>query len=178
MEQKTILLLGLPGSGKSSLAKLLYSHGWSSVSAGNIIRELARNAGSGETREELQNFGKDYLEKHGEQHFAAILAEKAAKNRCSVIEGVRPIITIKHLINIIEGMVVVYIECKSHIRHHRLSERDSISLLEFQRLENHEMEVQVLAARPLANLVLDNNGPLKATFDTLFRELKRRCIIK
>lgn len=162
-----ILLIGLPGSGKSTMSILLKEKGWAIISAGDVIRELARSDNCGVTRSELQEYGKKLLMEKGDNHFAMLLAAKVDNTRNVVFEGIRPPGVINSLKSIFPDLLDIYIHASPEDRFDRLKSRDGLTEDQFRLLESHPMEKQVIALSKKTKTHIHNTGTIHDSFQEL-----------
>lgn len=155
-----VIIIGLPGSGKSTASKTLSNSGWHIVSAGDIVRSMCIKEGLGESRKVLQSYGESLFKDNGVNYFSSLLINKAPKYGCTVFEGIRPVEVIKHMKKKLQCWVV-YIESSSFNRFERLKIRDHITQYSFLKLESNSIEKQVSTMKDLANIVITNNYSLK-----------------
>jgi len=166
-----LVIVGLPGSGKSLAAGIMREVGWHVVSAGDTIRDLCISSGLETDRETLQKFGEDLLSHEGDDYFAKLLIDKALNHERVVIEGIRPV----NVINIIKqepNCILVYIDVNQENRFHRLTDRDHIGENEFSNIEKRLLEQQVATTKKLADVIIPNNGSIES-FES---EVKERLL--
>ncbi len=139
-----VVVIGLPGSGKSTAAELLRENGFTVVELGDIWRELLRKYkiprdDPRATREFTlwlrKKFGKDIYARH------AIRRVKKS-NKKTVIMGVRSTYELDYIRNHIPGIKVIAITSPFSTRFNRLKSRakpeDPKTLDDFKWLETRE----------------------------------------
>jgi len=156
-----VLIVGLPGSGKSLAASTMHELGWHIISAGDIIRNLCVKEGLSTDRETLQKFGENLLKSKGNKYFAQLLMDNISNYERVVIEGIRPV----NVINIIKkttNCTLIYIDANKNNRFHRLIDRDHLGQTAFSNIEKRLLERQVVTSQKLADIVIINNGSVEA----------------
>ncbi|MFW5444112.1 MAG: AAA family ATPase, partial [Methylococcaceae bacterium] len=137
-----VIIIGLPGSGKSTASDILSESSWNVVSAGDTVRSMCLKEGLDVDRDALQVYGESFFRKCGANAFSSILINKAPKYGCTVFEGIRPIEVIKKIQKTLNCWVI-YIESNNLIRFEMLKTRDHFTQHAFSRLENNSIEKQV-----------------------------------
>jgi dephospho-CoA kinase len=159
LSKRTVILIGLPGSGKTIGATYLKEFGFVSVSAGDVIRDLCRKEGLPLTRESLNSYGQQLLDTHGFQYFGEMLLQRARNHELIIFEGIRPPEVVQWLKSQRPETIVIYIESPEDIRLRRLVARgeDKYS----NRLAiTAAMERDIVKFKPLADVVIENVGSL------------------
>lgn len=97
MVQHLILITGMPGAGKTSLAKLFKENGYQIMSMGDVIRDLAYERGLEPSSSVLGNLAKEIRSQGGDAAVADRCVEKIRKLRIDriVIDGIRSIAEVK-----------------------------------------------------------------------------------
>src|SRR5258708_19469600 len=88
--KRAVILIGLPGSGKSTGAAFLKELGFAPISAGDTIRALCEKEGLALTRENLSAYGQRMLSEHGSDYFAELLLDKPNKLQKVQFQSIRP----------------------------------------------------------------------------------------
>lgn len=156
----SIIISGLPGSGKSLASKYFEQNNWHIISAGDILRELCIECGLPCDRSSLQLFGARILREKGNEYFASLLTNKVRMQNQIVFEGIRPLEVAK-IIKQEFSSKLIYIECCDEIRYRRLVNRDGISEKEFKLLEMNQLESQVTNFKLISDFVIENNDSIK-----------------
>jgi dephospho-CoA kinase len=98
---KTLIigLVGLPGSGKTSTAKILKDKGFKNVVLSSFIKKVLQKKGLKINRKNLQDMGDQLRKKKGADILARLALKKIKKERLkkSVIDGIRNLKEIKRL---------------------------------------------------------------------------------
>lgn len=167
-----VLLLGKSGAGKSTVANHLKARGWDVISAGDVVRR-SMGATSDTPRHALSDFGRAYLSQIGEKEFARRLIVQASPvSKAVVIEGVRPFEVARNLIELIPGMMVVFLDTPDHTRRVRVMSRESLDMVEWERRSRDSMEEAVEELRPLAAIVLSGELPPEEIADQIISAAK------
>lgn len=124
---KVYALLGLPGSGKSTVSEIFKQIGGSGVrevSLGDIVREKASEEGH-TTSEEIRKFATEMRNEHGKGIFAKYLVDEWNFTRpILVVDGIR---SPEELTRISEAtdieLIVVYVKADFETRCNRVIER-------------------------------------------------------
>lgn len=155
--KKLIILIGLPGSGKTTATNYLRGEfNLESLSAGDVVRDLCQKRGLPTTRDNLNICGGVLLNQQGYGHFGQLLLNKVTNN-VAVIEGVRPIEVVKWLKNEVESTFVVFVDVAEEVRMNRLLTRgEDMSI--FKKTILSSMETEIESFRPFADAVIANDG--------------------
>jgi dephospho-CoA kinase len=157
--KRAVILIGLPGSGKTIGAAYLKEFGFVSVSAGDVIRDLCRKEGLPLTRESLSSYGQQLLNTRGFQYFGEMLLYRACNHEMVIFEGIRPPEVVQWLKSQLPETIVIYIESPEDVRLRRLVARgeDEHS---HKLVMTAAMERDIVKFKPLADAVIENTGSL------------------
>ena len=153
---RIIFVTGLPGSGKSSVSRILESLGWHIISAGDIIREECKKARLSVDLDTLQKYGAELLKTKGDEYFSSLLMGKIKDHEKIVFEGIRPPNVLNNILATLGG-TVIYIETKQETRFNRLKYRDNITIETFNKIEKNKLEQQVKKIKKFSNIIISNN---------------------
>jgi dephospho-CoA kinase len=122
-----IILVGPPGSGKTTAARYLGSLGYTVISAGSVVGRLDLADKVITERRQLIERGEKMLREQGPQWFADRLIAEAKGHKRIAFDGIRPVATIEHIVRREPGARVFYIEANENLRRARYrNARDSI----------------------------------------------------
>lgn len=139
MRKKLIVgLVGLPGAGKSTIARYLATKGFFPVRLSGLLGAETKKQYGKINRENLQNVGNKFREEYGPAILAQWALEKAEKKQKIVIDGLRNLAEIKFLKG--KGdFFLLGIEADPKVRYQRLLKLKTKALLpkweEFIRLD-------------------------------------------
>lgn len=158
MLMPTILLAGLLGAGKSTVASILTEHfGLRSVNVGDVLADhlIKRHSIAWASRLEI---GPAFLRVHRPRDIHDFALAEAQERRATVLDGVRLASTCNELRLSLPDLEVWFIEAESELREERLKGADIPSAP--GRKEPFDYQDQQLLIRPLADLFLSNSGSL------------------
>lgn len=144
-----ISVVGLPGSGKSTVAEMLKKRKFIVIEMGDLIREKMRELGEPMTHENLREFSRKQREKYGKDAVAGYMVAKlrklkSAKTKNIAIMGLRSTYELDYLQKRIKGIVIIAVSASLKERFHRLKERhkpeDPRTMKEFKWLEQREKQ--------------------------------------
>jgi dephospho-CoA kinase len=155
----SIILIGWPGSGKTTGALHLKESEWEIVSAGDIIREKCRQKNFSVTRNILQEYGAKFLQEKGFQYFANILLSRSRNIEKTVFEGIRSLQVINLLKKTLHKVLIVFIETNFNNRKERLRMSGKQYVEEIEKIP---LESDILKVKPIANVVINNDGRINS----------------
>lgn len=159
MLSSAIILVGLPGSGKTEGATYLKDFGFVSVSAGDVVRDLCQKAGLPTTRESLSAYGRQLLATYGFEYFGKMLLNRAIQYEKVIFEGIRPPEVVQWLKTQLAETFVIYIDAPEKVRLSRLVARGEDER-SHKLVMTSSMENDIVRYKPLADVVIENTGTL------------------
>ena len=180
---KIIGVTGLIGSGKDAVSKYLAEkYGYETIGMGDIVREISRNIGRTNGRDDLQQTQKEIVEKYGWEYFAECVVKKILKNRWDkvVINGIRrpqdAIVPKRHFG---KDMTILLIDAPPKIRYKRLKQRkresDPETFEEFTRQEKNEIILfNIEETMKYYDHKIENTGDVKKLHKTIDEFMKKK----
>ncbi len=161
----TIVVVGMPGSGKDIFVRTAGSRGFAHVRMGDIVRELVREAELPMDDASVGRFASQERRSHGNDVWAARTLERLPEGRVT-IDGSRSLAEIEHFRKAFgKELVVVGIRAPAEQRFLRLSGRkredDPETWEDFEVRDRREVSWGILEALENADIVLDNDGGLQ-----------------
>ena len=176
---KVIGAVGQNGSGKDEVTKHVHRrYGAPLLSSGDMVREIAAEAGLEPTRANLQAISEQYFHRFGQGHFMRLIAQRIRRNawELAAISGIRSLEDVTILRKAFgEDFVLIHVSVTDpHVRYGRMrqrgEERDPHKYDEFIRQDDAEEGLfHIGEACARADYSLDNDG----TLDDLHRALDR-----
>lgn len=163
----SIILTGLLGSGKTTGAAYLKKSGWDVISAGDIIREMCHQEGLPIYRESLQEFGMRLLQEKGYEYLVDIMLSKYPNSGKAVFEGIRPVQVVNLIKNALPKVLIIFIEAKATTRKKRLQISNNPDFCNFNKIEKHPLERDVLKIKPIADVIINNDDGLNYFYNEL-----------
>lgn len=139
-----LVIVGLPGSGKSTAAEMLREEGFDVIEFGDIWRELLKEAGLPlNDPKATREFTKELREKHGKDIYAKYAVKRIKKSmKHIVITGLRSTYELNYLKKRVKEIKILAMLSPQMIRFGRLKIRhkpeDPRSLADFKWLEVRE----------------------------------------
>lgn len=159
-----ISLVGLPGSGKSTVAQLLKKYGYAVVRLGDITDHELRLRELDPNDENAAIVLKDLREKIGPDVYVKLSMPEIEKYDKVVIDGVRNWEEVQTLRNeFLYGMRLIAITADEEVRHQRLMERPTRSLTKEECVRRDKREIEELRINDTisnAELAIVNNGTI------------------
>jgi dephospho-CoA kinase len=147
------------GAGKSTLANSLAgSLGWGHTSFGDYVREIARQRGSEQSREVLQQIGEELISTDVQAFSQAVISEVDWQKGC-VVDGIRHIQVLQAIKVIVRPLptFLVFVEVDESVRRKRLRER-GMTDEQIDAADQHSTEAQIGGAlKQQADIVLDGS---------------------
>jgi len=165
----SIILTGLPGSGKTTGAAYLKTLGWDIISAGDIIREMCLQEGLSTSRKSLQKFGAKFLQEKGYEYFTNIMLSKYQSSNMVVFVGIRHVQIVNLIKKAMPKVLVIFIEAKTTFRKERLQMSKDPDDHNFNEIEKNPLEREVLKIKPIADVIINNEAELKYFYYQLDR---------
>ena len=166
--RKIICITGMPGSGKSIVARTAYNKGIPVLVMGDVIREEASRRGLPHRPEILNRIAKELREKEGLNAVAKRIANKIVDigNHVVVVDGVRSL----HEINVFKEygeVIIVAVHASPKTRFKRLIKRnrpgDPQTWEEFFERDLTELGFGIGNVIALADYMIVNEGDVKET---------------
>lgn len=168
-----ICITGMPGAGKTTVAEVLRSAGYSVITMGDVVREEAGRQGLELDDVTLGKLMLRLRKEHGPAALALLIAEKIkkSKNNLLVIDGLRSLQEVEVLKQ--HGTVrVLAIHAPRQARFRFLTDRKRSdapdSLDEFDSRDRREFDVGIGEAVSFSDSVITNDGTIK--------ELQKRAL--
>lgn len=165
---KVIGVTGLPGSGKSVVARVANNFGINVIRMGDVIRDeaLKINADIGETAVKLrEDYGKYVVAQKCVQIIGEALSASNDKNELKfVIEGIRSPAEVEIFKKHFGKFKVIAIYSSPKTRFMRLKRRkrsdDSTSIFEFKNRDERELKFGIGNVIAVADYMIVNEGPI------------------
>ncbi len=179
-DKKLIIVVGMPGAGKSLLSKAAEMLGIPVLVMGDVVREETENLGLEPTPENIGRVAVLLREKYGDDVIAKKILEKISSSRSKVvmIDGVRSLHELNFFKRKAGEIIIVAIHASPKTRFKRLIERgredDPKTWEEFCKRDERELRfgigsVIALADVMLVNEEIDKNEMLKRAYEALKR---------
>src|SRR3989338_8524530 len=180
---KIIGITGLIGSGKDAVSQYLAEkYGYEVIGMGDIVREISREIGRTNGRDDLQKTQKEIVEKYGWEYFAEHVVKKILKNKWNkvVINGIRrpqdAIVPKKHFG---KNIVILLIDAPPKVRYERLKQRkregDPETFEEFMRQEKNEIKLfNIEETLKYYDHKIENTGDVKKLYKTIDEFMKKK----
>ncbi|MGD0728494.1 MAG: AAA family ATPase [Candidatus Micrarchaeaceae archaeon] len=139
-----LVVVGLPGSGKSTVAELLKEREFTVIEIGDIWRELLKKANIPRNDPRAtREFTKTLREEQGKDIYAKYVVKKINKSMNKiVVMGVRSTYELNYLKKHLKGIVIIAIQSSFDTRYNRLATRgkpeDPKNLADFRWLNTRE----------------------------------------
>jgi len=159
LKPAVICLSSRMGAGKSTLANSLAGAlGWAHTSFGDYVREIARQRGSDQSREALQQIGEELISTNVQSFSQAVISQLDWRNGC-VIDGIRHRQVFQAIENIVNPLptFLVFVDIDESVRRKRLHER-GMTDDQIDAADRHSTEAQVRGTlKQHADIVLDGS---------------------
>ncbi|MGD0992144.1 MAG: AAA family ATPase [Gemmatimonadales bacterium] len=166
-------------SGKSTLTRdLASSYGWSIVSFGSYIRQVAEHDSLPPTREHLQSIGESLLTHLGPDGLLSrVLEAQRPSGTVHLIDGVRHVSVLRS-VEKTYSTLVIFLDPPGDTRFKRFLAREGLgdgaaSHLLFEEINNHAIENGVEGLKPHADLVLEGELSRREALEIVVRLLRR-----
>lgn len=164
--KRLILITGMTGSGKTTLAGLFKSHGYRVITMGDVIRDLAEEKGLEPTSSNLAALAERIREEGGDAAVAERCVEKLRKMEDDriVVDGIRSMVEAE-VFRAFFDIVLVAIHASPETRYHRLRVRkrtdDPMGWETFKRRDERELGFSVGWAIAMSDHMIVNEGTLE-----------------
>lgn len=166
----TVVVVGMPGSGKDVLVGAAKELGFNHIRMGDVVREYAKNAGKAPDDVSVGGFATEERGKHGDEIWAVRTLENLPHGNV-IIDGSRSLAEIRHFISACDDVVVMGIDAPDEQRFQRLRGRgredDPKNEKDFELRDKREESWGIREALVSADLMLINAGSLDG--------FKQRC---
>jgi len=157
-----ILITGLPGSGKTVVARILKQKGFEMIEMGNIARVLAKNQ-----KMSVDEFAKFARKKYGKNFFAKKVVEliekrkKRNKKKNFVISGLRNLEELEEFRKLDKNAKLIAVTAPKELRMKRLLRRKRKTQKEIQARDKKEIALGMLKLIKNADFVIANTSTKK-----------------
>ncbi|MBI2084911.1 MAG: AAA family ATPase [Candidatus Aenigmarchaeota archaeon] len=173
---KIICLVGMPGSGKGEINKILESENIPTVVMSSIVRDEVKKRNLELNIKNLDNVAVDLREKFGKDVVAKRTAEKVKKIKSGIVcvDGVRNIEEI-HALKDAGDVYIISVTAPEKIRFERLlkrnEQRDPKNIEEFKWREQKQIDFGISKVIEAANYGITNDGDLQSLRDKIIKIL-------
>ncbi len=158
-------LTGLPGSGKTEVAKILKKLGFKIFSMGDVVRDEVKERGLELKRKNLEKVAIEVREKEGKDAVAKRIIEKVKNISCEkiCIDGIRGYEEICAFKKAFKNFKLIAVVCSKDKRIARLKERNRSDddLKKLEERERHERLLGIDKAIEAADVRILNDGSLE-----------------
>lgn len=168
----------MPGSGKTTIAKIIGEHGLTVVSMGDAVREEAEARGIGRDILAMSRFMVGLRKELGDDAVARLVDRKTrkAKGKAIVVDGVRSLREAEYFKSKGYGVTLVGVLSPISLRHSRLSDRsrpdDPKTLKELEERDRVELSVGLGEVLALSDVYILNEGSLEDLREAVERKLQ------
>lgn len=179
---KKRIIIGLggeSGAGKTTTAEYLrFKYGLKCCRYSQVIAEKY----GGNSKEELQTIGAEISKKESTQRaLTEYMIEKMDPNVSYVIDGLRHLIDYKTLKNHFgDDFILVGLECsyKNRYKRYNAEHFNAISLEEFDRINYHTAEMDIVLVQMFADYHIDNNKSFYKLRESIDEIISKECGVK
>jgi dephospho-CoA kinase len=155
---RVVIISGWPGSGKTTVAKMLTEEGYINISVSDALRgDLIQKGLEAPTRKVMQDHGSALLQDHGSEWFANMLLARAMQHSRACIDGIRPYSVVEHIRKMSKHCLTIFLDADDATR----AVRKHMRLDEYMQSISHPIEREVEEIRTMADLVICNNVTAK-----------------
>ncbi|MEM1556970.1 MAG: AAA family ATPase [Thermoproteota archaeon] len=173
-----ILITGMPGSGKTTVAKIMGEGGFPIVSMGDAVREEAEARGLSKNIIEMSKFMIELRRELGENAVAMLVDRKIEKIEGDVIivDGVRSLKEVEYFKSKGYSVTTVGVLSPIRLRYSRLSNRnrpdDSKVIKELEERDRVEISVGVGGVIALSDVYVLNESSLEDLKEKTLKKLQ------
>ncbi len=172
MERTILVVVSMPGGGKSEASGYIRSKGISVFKSGDVVRKAVLDSGQPLTIENSENMARKLREEHGNDYPTRVTGEKIKplKDRVVCVDGPRDIYEIRYLATL-GRVIIIWVDAPLELRYERSVSRKGSSLEpktrdpkdfeEFRwrdRKEGERGEAALKTTKEFEVRVLDNTG--------------------
>ena len=165
MDRIVVGLTGLPGSGKTEVAKILEKEGFKIFSMGDVVRNEAKKRGLALKRENLEKIAIEIRKKEGKDVIARRIIEKIENTSYEkiCIDGIRSVDEINAFKKAFRNFKLIAIICSYEKRMKRLRKRARCDddLEKLREREEHERILGIDKAIEMADAKIINEGSIE-----------------
>lgn len=164
--KRLILITGMTGSGKTTLAGLFEGYGYRVLTMGDVIRDLAKERGLDPTPSNIGVLAEEIRQKGGVAAVAEICVEKLRKmdDNNMVVDGIRSMAEVEVFRDVYDA-VLVAVHASPRTRHCRIKVRkrkdDPLDQEAFVRRDERELGFNLGRSMALADHMIVNEGTLE-----------------
>ncbi len=157
-------IVGMPGSGKSEVGKILKRKGFVVMEFGDIIRDIMKRNNIPINNRSIREFSIKFKRKHGDDILAKEITKKiiSMNRKKFALVGIRSKVEIDYLRKHLKNFILVAVMAPKEIRFKRIVKRgredDFKSKRDFEYREKMEEKLGVTKAIKLADIYLFNTS--------------------
>ena len=155
-----ILITGLPGSGKTTVAKIFKEKGFEVIEMGNIARALAKKQ-----KISVDEFAKFARKKYGRNFFAKkvveLIKKRKKEKRNFVISGLRNLEELQEFKKLDKNAKLIAVTAPKELRMKRLLERKRKTQKEIEARDKKEIALGIGKLIKNADFVIANTSTKK-----------------
>lgn len=177
--KKLILITGMPGSGKTSVAKIIGEHGFPIIFMGDVVRKEAEARGIGGGMMEMSKFMVELRKELGEEAVAKLTYDEVEEvdGEIVVVDGIRSPKEVEYFKSKCHEAILVGVLAPLGLRYNRLSNRNRIddpkTIKELEGRDMVELQVGLGEAIALSDIYILNEGDL----EDLRRAVRKKILI-
>lgn len=180
MKNTIFILVGLPGSGKTTAAGFFKEKSIPVIRMGDVTEKLLKKEGKKITEKNEQGVREDLRKTYGSDIYARLsvsdIEREMQKNEIVVIEGMMSVSEKEFFESKFSNIKIIFIESPKRIRIQRLSIRNLRPLTEKEAEKREGYEIDTLGKLELkkeADAVVPNKGNMKDFYNKLEETLKK-----
>jgi dephospho-CoA kinase len=163
-----VLIAGLPGAGKTTVAKILAEKGLPVLSMGDVIREEARRRGKPDDIDSMRGFMAQLRKERGEAIVAELIIRKlrGISGPLVVIDGLRSEEELDAFRRVASRVLLILVASDLQRRFQRLSKRarpdDPKKVEDLRRRDNTELTVGLEKLMSREGVKITNDGDIES----------------